>query len=76
MTYSQGEEVLSNWMIENTYVSWIAHEEPWRVEDETIRQLSLPLNLRNNERHPFHRTLTSIRRSMKRKAMVKRILPK
>lgn len=74
MTFSQGEEVLSNWMSENAYVSWIVHEEPWRVEDQVIRRISLPLNLRDNERHPFHRTLTSIRRSMKRKARVKSIL--
>lgn len=76
MTFHEGEEKLSNWMSENAYVSWVVHEEPWRVEEQAIRQLSLPLNLRGNERHPFHRTLTSIRRSMKRKARVKRILPK
>ena len=28
MTFSQGEEALSNWMGENAYVSWIVHEEP------------------------------------------------
>jgi hypothetical protein len=76
MTFSDGEKVLSNWMNENAYVSWIVHEEPWRVEDQAINQLSLPLNLKDNEGHMFHRTLTSIRRSMKRKARVKRILPK
>ena len=76
ITFSQGEEVLSKWMSENSYVSWIVREEPWHIEDQAIRQLSLPLNLKGNERHPFHKTLTSIRRSMKRKARVKRILPK
>ena len=74
MTFSQGEEALSNWMSENAFVSWIVHEEPWRVEELAIRKISLPLNLRGNERHPFHRTLTSIRRSTKRKARAKSIL--
>ncbi len=76
MTFSQGEELLSKWMSENAFVSWIVNDEPWRVEDRAIKRLSLPLNLRDNERHPFHRTLTSIRRQMKRKARVKPILPK
>ena len=74
MTFSQGEEALSDWMSENAYVSWIVHGEPWLVEVQAIKQLSLPLNLRDNERHPFHRTLTSIRRDMKRKARAKSIL--
>ena len=74
MTFSQGETVLSNWMSENAFVSWIVHEEPWRVEDQAIRRISLPLNLRDNEQHTFHRTLTSIRRSMERKARAQRIL--
>jgi hypothetical protein len=74
MTFAQGEEALSNWMSENAYVSWIVHEKPWLVEDQVIKRLSLPLNLRDNERHPFHRTLTSIRRDLKRKARAKSIL--
>lgn len=32
MTFSQGEEDLSNWMSENAFVSWIVHEEPWWIE--------------------------------------------
>jgi hypothetical protein len=68
MTFSQGEEALSNWIEENAFVSWIVHVEPWQVEEVAIRRISLPLNLSDNERHPFHRTLTSIRRDMKRKA--------
>lgn len=74
MTFHEGEEILSNWMADNAFVSWIMHEEPWRVEDQAIRQLSLPLNLRDNEGHPFHRRLTSIRRDCKRKARAKSIL--
>lgn len=71
MTFIEGEKVLSEWMSENAFVTWVVHEEPGRVEDQTIRQLSLPLNLRDNESHPFHRNLTSIRRDCKRKARAK-----
>ena len=74
MTFHEGEDVLSEWMSENAYVSWMVHEEPWRVEDQLIRHLSLPLNLRDNESHPFHRSLTSIRRGSKRIARAKSII--
>ena len=75
MTFHEGEEVLSEWMSENAFVSWVVHKEPWRIEDQAIRQISLPLNLRDNESHPFHRRLSSIRRDSKRKARAKSILP-
>ena len=75
MTFHEGEIALSEWMGENAFVSWGIHEEPWRVEEKAIGQLSLPLNLRDNESHPFHRRLTSIRRECKRKARAKSIIP-
>jgi hypothetical protein len=56
MTFHEGEEKLSQWMSENAFVTWLVHPEPWRLEDYAIKQLSLPLNLRDNEGHPFHRT--------------------
>jgi hypothetical protein len=68
MTFHKGEDTLSEWMSENAFVTWIVHPQPWRVENYAIEQSSLPLNLRDNENHPFHRTLTSIRRQAKRKA--------
>ena len=74
MTFHEGEKVLSEWMGENAFVSWVIHEEPWRVEDQAIKQLSLPLNLRDNESHPFHRCLTSLRRDCKRRARAKSII--
>lgn len=68
MTFHEGEARLSKWMSENALVTWITHPEPWKLEDYAIKQLSLPLNLRDNKKHPFHRTLTLIRRACKRKA--------
>ena len=73
MTFHDGEEKLSEWMGENAYVTWVVYPEPWRLEDFAIKQLSLPLNLRDNEKHPFHRSLTFIRRQAKRKARAKTI---
>ena len=74
ITFHEGEEVISEWMGENAYVSWMVHEEPRRVEEQAIRQLSLPLNLRDNESHPFHWSLTAIRRGSKRIARAKSII--
>jgi hypothetical protein len=74
MTFHEGEDKLSEWMSENAYVTWVVHPEPWKVEDFAIGRLSLPLNLRDNEKHPFHHTLTSIRRQAKRKARAYSIL--
>ncbi len=74
MTFSDGEASLSEWMNENAFVTWVVHDEPWKLEDYAIKYLSLPLNLRDNEKHPFHRTLTSLRRDAKRIARGRSIL--
>lgn len=69
MTFTaHGEEMLSHWMAENAFVSWVAVEEPWKLEDHLIKTLSLPLNLRDNGRHPFHPVLSAIRRKAKEQA--------
>ena len=68
MTFHEGEQKINEWMQENAFVTWISHLEPWKIEDQAIRQLSLPLNLKDNKRHPFHRNLSSIRRHMKKQA--------
>jgi len=76
MTFSTGESLLSDWMSENAFVAWFVNSEPWRLEEYTIRRLSLPLNLYGNEKHPFHRTLISVRRQAKRRAQAQSTLPK
>ena len=73
MTFAEGEDKISAWMGENAFVTWVVHDEPWRLEDYAIKKLSLPLNLRDNEKHPFHRTLSSKRRHQKRLARAKPI---
>jgi len=74
ITFHEGEDKLSEWMRDNAFVTWIVHPEPWKLEEYAIKNLSLPLNLRDNEKHPFHRTLTSVRRQAKRIARAKPIL--
>ena len=69
MTFTiQGEEKLSAWMKDNAFVSWVVVDEPWKLEDHLIRTLSLPLNLQDNGKHPFHPVLTEIRRRARERA--------
>lgn len=62
---TDGETRLSLWMGDHARVAWYLTPEPWDVEPIIIRSVSLPLNLRGNESHPFHATLSS-RRSLAR----------
>jgi hypothetical protein len=58
-----GEEWLSKWMAENAFVAWVAHSEPWIVEQQMLKLASCPLNLSDNEHHGFNATLREMRRS-------------
>ena len=49
-------------MGENAFVTWLVHDEPWILEDELIKTVNLPLNLRGNESHPFYSVLSAIRK--------------
>jgi GIY-YIG catalytic domain-containing protein len=60
-----GEVELSTWMPQNAFVVWHEHDAPWEVEASVIGQLSLPLNLDHNRDHPFHATLSEIRKECK-----------
>jgi len=50
-TFVDGEQVLSAWMAENAFVSWVMRERPWDLEGDLIRELDLPLNLQGNRRN-------------------------
>ena len=63
--FGEGEHILSNWMAENALVTWVEKEKPWIFEDQIIKQLNLPLNLQGNKSHPFHSTLSRIRKECK-----------
>jgi hypothetical protein len=68
MHFGPGEARLSEWMGKNAEVVWTQHAAPWELEAELIAELSLPLNLAQNVRHPFHPALSEIRQAAKVRA--------
>ena len=68
MHFAEGEAILSEWMEENAYVTWVIYNEPWIIEGELINRLNLPLNLMGNEEHPFHQELSKIRQQCRKQA--------
>ncbi|MGK7245363.1 GIY-YIG nuclease family protein [Buttiauxella agrestis] len=59
LTHS-GEQWLDNWMEQNAMVHWIAHEEPWVLEESLIANIPLPLNIQGSS-HTFKPTLSAMR---------------
>jgi hypothetical protein len=72
-TFADGEHILSQWLQDNAFVVWVVDPEPWVVEKRVIGEVSLPLNLDMNKKHPFHTVLSAIRKTAKQSAA---ILPK
>jgi len=58
---SAGEQWLDEWMEKNVFVGWTVHPEPWMIEYELLRKLSLPLNTAHNGHHPFAANLKQMR---------------
>jgi hypothetical protein len=56
-----GEQWLDKWMEQNAFVCWAAHLSPWDVENEVMGGIHVPLNIRNNESHPFSTALKALR---------------
>lgn len=75
MTFWVGEKTLSEWMGENAFVTWIYHEEPWKLEEELISQLYLPLNLHMNKQNMNYPIVSSIRSKAKTYARILPIVP-
>jgi hypothetical protein len=67
-TFSAGEQALTSWMAANAFVCWVAHPEPWTLEEELISRYDLPLNLDQNKRNAFHRELSQARKVAKQRA--------
>lgn len=67
-TFADGEKSLSKWLSENALVAWAVDSKPWETEKSLIQGLSLPLNLKGNEAHPFYPVLSAIRDKAKRRA--------
>lgn len=58
-----GEATLDEWLGRTAFVTWQTEGEPWNLEAELIRTLSLPLNLDQNRHHAFHSGLSAKRRA-------------
>ena len=74
MTFGLGEAVLSDWMGQNALVAFHVCEQPWELEAEPLRTVSLPLNLDQNRNHAFHAILTELRKTAKERARMLEIL--
>jgi hypothetical protein len=68
MTFGAGERVLSDWLERNARVAWLACDEPWRIEEQMIHSVSLPLNLDQNRHHGFRSDLSGVRFAAKARA--------
>jgi hypothetical protein len=69
MTFTHiGEQWLDVWMGNNAYVCWLEDPTPWVLEKDIIQSVSLPLNIRDNQHHPFPSELTRMRRGAIRAA--------
>jgi hypothetical protein len=71
LTFSDGEQALSQWMEANAFVCWMVTPQPWLFEEQLIRSVSLPLNLDQNQ-HSFCSELSARRRAARETA---RLLP-
>ena len=65
---NQGEQTLDRWLNDNAFVVWNQLEEPWLLEESLLNSISLPLNLDGNKHHPFHETLSRLRKEARLKA--------
>jgi len=74
MTFAKGEEKLSEWLEHNARVIWMITPEPWKLEQELIETVFLPLNLEHNEKHDFHDKLSAKRESAKKRAREMQII--
>lgn len=72
MTFCDGEDLLSNWMGRNAFVSWMVTPEPWVTEAQLIASKNLPLNIDQNNLSPSYDTVRKARREAKR---IARCLP-
>lgn len=67
-SFADQESVLSSWLEDHAFVTWVEHSEPWVVEREAVYSLYLPLNLDMNQHHPFYPTLSGSRRDARERA--------
>jgi hypothetical protein len=74
-TFADSEQLLSAWMSQNAFVSWVIRERPWELEHDILRAVDLPLNLDGNIGHRFHPELTQARARCAARANALPIVP-
>ncbi|MBT6200702.1 MAG: hypothetical protein HOI21_09300 [Bacteroidetes Order II. Incertae sedis bacterium] len=47
---------------------WATTDWPWEIERELLSALSLPLNIQDNQHHPFATKLSDMRKAAKQQA--------
>lgn len=60
-----GEPVLTNWMRENAFVSWVIDSTPWTSEKVLIQSHNLPLNIQHNGQNANVTILKTVRKNSK-----------
>ncbi|MGG5823961.1 GIY-YIG nuclease family protein [Falsiroseomonas sp. HW251] len=73
---NRGEQALDAWMDQNAKVVWVPLARPWEIEAAVIGRLWLPLNIMDNERHPFCSTLREVRKAALHRALDLPIAPR
>jgi hypothetical protein len=69
LTFGQsGENLLSQWISENTLLTWATLTAPWTLEEYLLQTISLPLNLQGNKNHPFNVILKNVRKRCRAEA--------
>jgi hypothetical protein len=56
-----GERWLNEWVEKNSFVAWAFHYKPWEIEPDVLRRVSCPLNIKDNDHHPFCSSLRAMR---------------
>ncbi|MCX5042459.1 hypothetical protein OG921_04635 [Aldersonia sp. NBC_00410] len=73
--FGTGEAILNRWLEANAFVSWIACDTPWVVEEELIQYLDVPLNIDTNSHNAFYPKLKEVRAAAVRHANELPVLP-
>jgi hypothetical protein len=68
--FGDGETRLTQWMQQYARVCWVATPEPWEIESELFRKLTLPLNIKENPSNPFGEVLKALRKAMLERAKI------
>jgi len=66
--FGKKESALSQWMSASAMVAWLEMQKRWTLEGSLLKRVSLPLNIKGNEHHPFCARLKMLRKNALRRA--------